>query len=89
MTVIQRLTKCSENRDWYYGHLRGLRKNPIYRDKYVAISNRRVVAASASYPAVVKRLYAKYPQKEARTAYIKRVSSKPCVQILSSRFRLM
>lgn len=81
MTVAEKLNKCSENMDWYYEHLEGLRRNAVFCEKYVAISNGRVIAVGTSYPALVKRLYAEHP-KEANTAYIEHISSEPCVQIL-------
>ena len=62
-------------------HLKSLRKNPTYRDKYVAVSDRRVIAVGKSYPDLVRRLYAQKP-KQAAGAVIEQISSKPCPQVL-------
>lgn len=81
MTVAQQLRSCTADAEWLSEHLKSLRKNPFYRDRYVAVNNRRVIAVASSYPEVVRRLYARKPA-EADTAVIERVSSKPCAQVL-------
>jgi len=81
MTVTEKLRRRSANVNWYYKHEEGLRKSPVYRDRYVAVDRGRILAAGTSFPDVVERLYSEHPGK-ADAAYVEFVSSTPCAQIL-------
>jgi hypothetical protein len=81
MTTTERLKRSSANMEWYFANLESLRQRASFREKYVAVSNGRVLMASKSCPRLMKRLYDEHP-KEAGTAYVDRVCSEPCLQIL-------
>jgi|GEM_PF-3190924 len=81
MTVAEKLRHSTANSQWFYDHLEGLRANAVYRDRYVAVSQGRIVAVAKTYPELLERLYNVKPE-HVDSVFIERVTAEPCAQLL-------